>query len=129
MIRWRLILEDFGPNIWHIAGVDNIVADTISRLTSTPSDKYEPCSRKSQCRANELFEIGKVENNEDCFQLNLLILQIEQQMELRNINSKLSKYISDQGPGYSMQALEKVEIICYNSKIHVPKSLRIRVLD
>ena len=32
---WRLVLKEFGPNIQHIYGVDNIVADTISRLMST----------------------------------------------------------------------------------------------
>ena len=30
--RWRLILEEYGPQIVYIKGVDNIVADAISRL-------------------------------------------------------------------------------------------------
>ena len=64
MMRWRLILEEFGPNIQHISGVENIVADTLRRLPSTPNGKYEPCTRKAQCLANELFTIGRVENNE-----------------------------------------------------------------
>ena len=89
-MRWWLILEEFGPIIQHIAGVDNIVADTLSRLPSTPSDKYKPCTRKSQCRVNELFVIVRVENNKYCFPLNILIVQIEQQKELMNVNSKLS---------------------------------------
>ena len=102
VMHWRLILEQFGPNIQHIYGVDNIVADTLSILPYKPSNKYEPCTRKAQCCANNLFEIGRVENNEGCFPLNILIVQREQQKELRNINSKLSTYISDQGYGYSM---------------------------
>ena len=40
VMRWRLIIEDFGPNIQHIAGVDNIVADTLSILPYAPSNKY-----------------------------------------------------------------------------------------
>ena len=28
LMRWRLIIGEFGPNIQHIAGVDNIVAYT-----------------------------------------------------------------------------------------------------
>ena len=52
VMRWQLIIEEFGPNIQHIAGVDNILADTLSRLPSTPSDKYETCTRKAQCCAN-----------------------------------------------------------------------------
>ena len=70
----------------HIAGVNNIVAETLSKMPSTQSDKYYPYTRKAQCRANELFKIGKVENNEDCFLLNLLIVQRQQQKEPRNIN-------------------------------------------
>ena len=70
-MRWQLIIKEFGPNIQHISGVDNIVAKRLSRLPSAPSDKYEYCTGKAQCRANELFEIGRVQNNEDCFLLNI----------------------------------------------------------
>ena len=73
-MRWRLILKEFGPNIHHIAGVDNIVADTIRIFPSTPSDNYEPCTRKDQGCKNKLFAIGRVENNEDLFFLNILIV-------------------------------------------------------
>ena len=47
VMRWQLILEESGINIQHIYGVDNIVADTLSRFPSTPSDKYETCKRKA----------------------------------------------------------------------------------
>ena len=32
VMRWRLILEEFGPDIKHISGEDNVVADAISRF-------------------------------------------------------------------------------------------------
>ena len=54
-IRWRLILEEFGPDIQHIYGVDNIVADTLSRFLSVPIDKYESCTKKTQCHATKLL--------------------------------------------------------------------------
>ena len=38
-MRWGLILEEFGYNIQHIYGVDNIVADTLNKLPSTTVDK------------------------------------------------------------------------------------------
>ena len=41
VMRWRLILREFGPNIHHISVVENIVDDTFSRLSSIPRDKYE----------------------------------------------------------------------------------------
>ena len=64
-MRWRLILEEFGPNDHHIAGVHNVVAATISRFISAPSDKYNPYTSKAQCCANKFFVIYRVENNKD----------------------------------------------------------------
>ena len=31
-MRWRLILEEYGPTFYHIDGPKNIVADALSRL-------------------------------------------------------------------------------------------------
>ena len=108
---WRLIIKDFGPNIQHIAGVDNIVSDAISILPSMTRDKYTPCTSKGQCRANKLFAICRIEKNKDFLLLNLLIVQREQKKELININSKLSTYISGRLSGYSRQSLGDIEII------------------
>ena len=90
VMRWQLIIKEFGPNIQHIARVDNIVADTLIRFPSTPSDNNETCTRKAQCRADKLFAIGREENNDNCFPLKLLIVQREQQKEQRNIKTSLS---------------------------------------
>ena len=65
VMLWRLIIKEFGPNIQHIAVVDKIVADTLSRFPSTPSNKYNPCTRKAQYCANESFTLVRIENNED----------------------------------------------------------------
>ena len=35
--RWRLIIEEYGPEILYIKGVDNTVADAISRLDYNPA--------------------------------------------------------------------------------------------
>ena len=43
-MRWRLILEEFGPDIRHIKGEDNIVADAMSRLPTTNKDQKEQCT-------------------------------------------------------------------------------------
>ena len=111
VVCWRLIIKEFGPNIQYIAGVDNIVSVTLSRLPSTISNKYKPFTGKAQCRADELFELVRIENNQYCFLLNILIVQREQQKEMRNITSKLSTYILDRGSGYSMQDLNNVKTI------------------
>ena len=65
LMCWKLILEDFGLNIQHIAGVDNIVADIIGRFPSTSVDKYKHITSKARCCANNLFATGREENNKD----------------------------------------------------------------
>ena len=32
LIRWRMLLEEYGPKFVHIRGKDNVVADALSRL-------------------------------------------------------------------------------------------------
>jgi hypothetical protein len=50
VMRWRLILEEFGPNIQHIAGVDNIVADMLSRLPSANLQSHSEGRTEGQSR-------------------------------------------------------------------------------
>jgi hypothetical protein len=44
--RWRFILEEYGPEIVYIKGIDNTVADAISRLDFTP--KLAPLKQTEQ---------------------------------------------------------------------------------
>ena len=74
VMRWGLIIDEFGPNIHYISGVDNKVGEMLSISLSTPSNKYDPCISKSQCCANKLFTLSRVENNKYCFPLNILFV-------------------------------------------------------
>ena len=38
VMRWRLIIEEFGPKLTHIKGESNVVADAFSRLDLTEED-------------------------------------------------------------------------------------------
>ena len=49
------------------------------RQKSTSLNNYNPSTSKSQCHAIKLFAIDRVEKNEGCFLLNLLILQRDQE--------------------------------------------------
>ena len=51
----------------------------------------------------------------------LLNVKIEQEKYLRNRNSKLSAYFTDQGSGYPKQFLEIFKLICYDIKIYTTK--------
>ena len=43
VMRWRLILEEFGPELRYIKGENNIVADTLSRLDLSEEDFSADC--------------------------------------------------------------------------------------
>ena len=41
VMRWRLVLEEFGPELRYIKGEHNVVADALSRLDMMSFDEYE----------------------------------------------------------------------------------------
>ena len=38
-MRWRIILEEFGPELKYIKGENNVVADALSRLEKSPNQE------------------------------------------------------------------------------------------
>ena len=54
--RWRLILEEYGPEIVYIKGIDNTVADAISRLEYDPDKNVKDLSYAQRyCHMATLF--------------------------------------------------------------------------
>jgi hypothetical protein len=58
--RWRLILEEYGPDIRYIKGEENCAADALSRLPTTDTDQEWPCTDAE----NGLFELLNSERGE-----------------------------------------------------------------
>ena len=101
------------------SGVDNIVADNISRLSSTTVDKDDTSASKALSITNKLFatRLGK---KSDCgYPTELALVQQDQQKDLRNINRKLNTYMRDQRYCYSQKEPENVEIILFDNNIYV----------
>ena len=55
VVCWKLILKKFGPNIQHIAVIDNILADALSRFPSTTTNQYDSGTSTYISQANHLF--------------------------------------------------------------------------
>jgi hypothetical protein len=67
VMRWRLILEEFGPNIQHITGINNVVADMLSHvpLANYDQDELEPSN--AQHHVKEIFALEVNTANNDGF--------------------------------------------------------------
>ena len=95
-----------------MSGVDNIVAHTLSRF---PYESKHSTSR-AKGQTNESFVNILAHKNDDYLPLYILVVQTEQQKEMRNINSKLSAYMTDWISGYSKKALNGIQMILYDRK-------------
>ena len=58
-MRWTLILTEFGPHIFHIAGVDKIVDDTLSHLKSI-NDEEDENDVPVDIKLQELYANNKI---------------------------------------------------------------------
>ena len=90
-MRWRIILEEFGPDIQDISGEDKVVADAMSRLPTTNKDQREQStdaqdpSSKTLAKA-EIFILDE----EESFLLDLSLVQRLQNIELNKRKSKMN---------------------------------------
>ena len=75
-MRWRLILEEFGPELKYIKGNDNVVADALSRLEILPHSI--PPTEASMA---DHFGLEEDDLPPDVFPLNYKTLMIHQQQD------------------------------------------------
>ena len=96
VMRWRLILEEFGPNIESITGVDNTIADTLSRHPSAniedDNDFTDTEGESSGATKIKQLYIARNNNDDVAFPLTLSLVYDEQQLESQNANSKINTY-------------------------------------
>ena len=72
-MRWRLILEDFGPELLYVPGENNAAADALSRLETLPSPPL------STLKMADLFAYKKQEDLPDeAFPLSYKLIMQEQ---------------------------------------------------
>jgi hypothetical protein len=65
IIRWQLLLEEYGPEYVHISGKDNIVADALSRMEADVKDK-KPIKQEDQTAFAQVcaYAISRLIRNE-----------------------------------------------------------------
>ena len=113
VMRWRLLLEEFGPKLVYIKGPGNIVADALSRLRTSEEDF-----------SVEAFALDEAEDEFPTeYPLSYKQLQCEQERY-----PALQQKIKDSDPKYKVEEFlhsdRKFRLITRNGKIVVPPSLR-----
>ena len=115
VMRWQLVIEEFGPELLYIKGSKNIVADALSRLGLDD--------------ANEAVEIHDIVVNTvpENYPLKYATIQKYQQAD-KELQGKVNN-----NPLYKLHSFRGGEkeylLICYHNKIVVPKVLQQRTID
>ena len=122
-MRWRLILEEYSPELIYVKGKNNVVVDALSRLDLKPAT-IEP----SLDQMAELFGLDDNELPANAFPLQYKAIAREQ-----NKDKNLLKLLNSNTQGYHIKAFcgggKKRELICLNNKIVIPSSLQKRVVE
>jgi RNase H-like domain found in reverse transcriptase/Integrase zinc binding domain len=114
VLRWLLLLEEYGVQFEYLPGKKNVVADALSRLDID----------ELRIQTEEAFTfLPESEHSNIKFPMHTALI-FKEQVRVQGLREKgLSQ------PFYSMQHIEGYDLLCYKDKIYIPQSLRQRVLS
>ena len=125
VLRWRLLMEEFGVKITYIKGEENVVADVLSRYP-TKNDPEQHCPVPSSGDLAEIFAINGNELPVDAFPLSFKIISSFQQCDA-STTALVNKDVEQKH--VSRQVFHGGEqLVCYDGKIYVPPALRANVV-
>ena len=114
VLRWLLLLEEYGVKFEYLPGKKNVVADALSRLDI---DELRIQTEEA------LTFLPESEHSNIKFPMHTALI-FKEQVKVQGLREKgLSQ------PFYSMQHIEGYDLLCYKDKIYIPQSLRQRVLS
>jgi hypothetical protein len=130
VMRWRLIIEEYSPELIYLKGESNIVADALSRLELTPSNDQQENDQNShdiQYLADH-FGLDEDDLPPDAYPLQYKIIA-QYQRKQEDLVSKVHKTHK----GFQIKSFcgggKKRDLICHNEKIVIPTALQRRVVE
>ena len=112
VMRWRLLLEEYGPEIVYIKGPKNVVADALSRL---------PKQGDIVDDVDALLPFVPVDEN-------IFPVQLKEIQSYQTKDRELRQKIKNNPVHFQKEIVEQVKIVTYKNRIYVPKQLRARII-
>jgi transposase InsO family protein len=122
VMRWRLILEEYGVSLTYVKGTTNIVADALSRLS-----RLEELNFHTVVSDTDLAEFFLNERADDALIYPLDLITIDKAQ--RN-DKDLLRQLQAKAPNLQPKTFRGgVQVICQDGLIYIPKTLRARVTE
>ena len=124
VMRWRLILEEYGPTFYYIKGPKNVVADALSRLdigANIDENKMSP---------QLLAEVYGLDENDlpcDAYPLDHKLILRKQQKDKELL--ELAKNNAEYRIQEFNAAGKRRPLICKDNKIVIPSTLQQRIVE
>ena len=123
LVRWRMLIEEFGPQFVHVKGEENVAADALSRLDIEANESDEIITDEEP-RPLSYMQTKEILNEE--FPMLPSLIRREQMKD-----EEIMHDFKNQGSRerYYEKNVEGVKVIHDNGKIRVPKQLQQRILE
>ena len=127
VMRWQLILEEYGPVLEYIKGENNVVADALSRLhiDKTPTNRIET-EKPTVSYLAEYYGLDDVDLPNDAYPLKFSLIDKEQKRDIHLLN-KIKK-----NPAYTTKIFhgggKSYDLIVKHGKIVIPRTLQSRTI-
>jgi hypothetical protein len=121
VIRWRLYLEEYSPDIRYIKGESNIVADALSRLELS-NEPMEEAFFTDELRSEFYYYGSEAMESED------YALTYEKFGKAQSTDKAILKELKKENTKYRLKEFTSAgkirELICYGDKIVIPAKLQ-----
>ena len=115
IMRWQLLIKEFGPTIKYIKGPKNVVANALSRLNlvSLPSDLQDMA---------DCYGLDKDDLPSNAFLITYQLINHEQNKDktLLTITKGVKHYMLKEFHGGDRSP----QLLCYKNRIVIPKGLQ-----